>query len=126
MLKRLAILVLVALYLITASGFAISLHYCGRLVTGVEINAPAKKCVTLAKLKCCKDKQICIKLKDAHESTTFAFNANHSNISVPQQHFTIAFAVPEHSVTRIYDNKAPPGLGYNQRPLYLQNSTFRI
>lgn len=127
MLKRLSALVLIPLYLITASGFAVSLHYCGKLLTGFEINAPAKPCVKLAKLKCCKDKQITVKVKDAHQAAAFAFKANNNFLQLPPQAYAIAFVFPQSSIiSKIHFNKAPPDAAYNSAPLFIQNRTFRI
>ncbi len=69
MIKRLTTLFLTKVYIITAFGFALNLHYCGSVLAAVEINSPAKTCSPLAvmKMKCCKDKKVDVKIKDAHQ-----------------------------------------------------------
>jgi len=77
MLKRSAAILLVVLYTITASGFALNLHYCFNRLASVQINAPAKSCVSGLegrKMACCKDKHIEVKVKDAHQSASWFFS----------------------------------------------------
>jgi hypothetical protein len=70
MLKRLTSLFLTKVYIITALGFALNLHYCGSVLAEVKIDAPVKSCKLPAakKMKCCSDKKIDVKVNDAHES----------------------------------------------------------
>jgi hypothetical protein len=69
MIKRLTTLFLTKVYIVTAFGFALNLHYCGSVLAAVEINSPAKNCNPLAamKMKGCKDKKVDVKIKDAHQ-----------------------------------------------------------
>lgn len=56
-------------YLITALGFTLNLHFCGNVLAAVKLNSPAKTCEQpSAAKKCCKEKQIDIKVKDAHQA----------------------------------------------------------
>jgi len=126
MLKRFSLLVLTVLYLITTSGFALSLHYCGKLLTGFEINSPAKSCVKIAKLKCCKDKQIKVKLKDAHQVADFSFQAQNQTIVVPQPTFCFDFTSPLKHIPTLCFNKAPPHYRTCSVPAFIQNCSFRI
>ena len=55
-------------YLVTALGFALNLHFCGKVLASASIIVPAKSCaVPLAARKCCKEKQVDLKVKDAHQ-----------------------------------------------------------
>jgi len=126
MLKRFFLLILTVLYLFTTSGFALNLHYCGKLLTGFEINAPAKSCVKIAKLKCCKDKQIKVKVKDAHQVSDFAFQAKNKIVSLPRQAAYIELASPVKHIHTACFNKAPPGPLTPDIPAFIQNCSFRI
>lgn len=56
-------------YIITVLGFALNLHFCGKVLAGVTVNEPAKTCeVPMASKKCCKEKQIDLKIKDSHQA----------------------------------------------------------
>ncbi|MCC8424522.1 hypothetical protein [Mucilaginibacter sp. UR6-11] len=70
MIKRLTTLFLTKVYLITAFGFALNLHYCGSVLAAVTVNSPAKSCkpVAVMKMKCCKEKQVDVKIRDAHQA----------------------------------------------------------
>jgi len=71
MIKRLGVCILALLYFITATGFAVNLHYCCNTLASVNIDGPAKSCGALmGKMKCCKDKHIEVKVKDVHQSQT--------------------------------------------------------
>src|SRR6185312_525659 len=114
------------LYLITTSGFALNIHYCGKLLTGFEINAPAKSCVKIAKLKCCKDKQIKVKLKDAHQVADFAFYAKNKIGGLQQPAFSVDVVSAVTHTAALRFNKAPPDPLVCSVPVFIQNSTFRI
>ena len=73
MFKRSVAMVLLMLYVITVSGFALNLHYCFNQISSVKVDAPANPCAKVlenSKMKCCKDKHIEIKVKDAHQNNS--------------------------------------------------------
>lgn len=113
------------LYLVTASGFALNLHYCGKTLQSVKIDAPAKKCGPV-KMKCCRDKHLEVKVKDTHKSA-----ASHSLLSklfmvdLPKLPFE-EYLFPEQEIAaNISANRGPPDGGC-KTPVYIKNCTFRI
>jgi hypothetical protein len=124
MLKRISVLTLLLLYFVTASGFALNLHYCGNIVSSVKIDAPAEKC-SLVKMKCCHDLHLDVKVKDAHQAqANFAFAklfvADLPNIA----YAGYLLAVQQLTITTPTDRGPPdrsPGT-----PIYLKNQVFRI
>lgn len=86
MIKRSGALLLMMLYMVTVSGIAFNLHYCGKLLASVKLELPVKSCLKLdgSKMKCCKDKQITVKVKDAHQHASFSFLAKTFVFDVPK------------------------------------------
>ena len=114
-------------YAITAFGFALNLHYCGRLLTSVEINAPARPCTKLAvKWKCCKDKVVKVQLKDVHQAATTIFDAKNLVVAVPNVSFEYRFCFLPTQIEPLYSNKAPPDIVGSNIPVFLKNNSFRI
>jgi hypothetical protein len=128
MLKRSVAILLVMLYVSTVSGFALNLHYCFNRLSSVRIDAPSKACtksVAACKMKCCKDKHIDIKVKDAHQTgakspITRIFNGDLAFILLGD----ISFKIPGNSIA-IVSYRGPPD-GLHKSPLFLKNCTFRI
>lgn len=113
------------LYLVTASGFALNLHYCGKTLQSVKIDAPAKKCGPV-KMKCCRDKHLEVKVKDAHKSA-----ASHSLLSklfmvdLPKLPFEEYLFPEQETAANVTSDRGPPNLG-SKTPVYIKNCTFRI
>jgi hypothetical protein len=128
MLKRSGAIVLTVLYLITVTGFALNLHYCGKLLTAVKIDAPAKGCndPMSGKMKCCKDKQLVVKIKDAHQTEPASVLGKVFNLQLSRLPFIgIAFNTPAIIVSKAYD-RGPPNPLLSDTPLFIKNCTFRI
>lgn len=69
MVKRYSAMFMAKVYLVTALGFALNLHFCGKVLAGVTIDQPVKACsVPMASKKCCKEKQVDVKIKDSHQA----------------------------------------------------------
>lgn len=69
MIKRYSAMFMAKMYLITALGFALNLHFCGKVLAGVTIDHPAKTCTaSVTPRKCCKEKQVDVKIKDSHQA----------------------------------------------------------
>jgi len=69
MIRRLAVCTMLLLYFITATGFAVNLHYCCNTLASVSIGGPVKSCdATMGAIKCCNDKHFEFKVKDAHQA----------------------------------------------------------
>jgi hypothetical protein len=76
MLKRSGAMLLAVLYTVTVLGFALNLHFCGNKVSSIKVNAQAKGCRQVVKacnMKCCKDKHVDVKVKDAHQAESTSF-----------------------------------------------------
>jgi hypothetical protein len=110
MLKKSGALLLILLYTVTVYGFALNLHYCGKLLTSVNIDAPSKNCGMLmeGKMKCCKDKQIKVKVKDVHQATSTSFVAKTAVFTVPQLPYGNYFVAQQQQIATALLNKAPP------------------
>lgn len=64
---------LIVLYGITGTGFAVNLHYCSGTLASVKIDAPAKPCSPEGeRMKGCNDKKVDVKVKDAHQTEAAA------------------------------------------------------
>lgn len=122
MLKKPGICLVVLLYLITATGFAMNLHFCGKSIESVKINAPAKNCGMDS--KCCKNTHVEVKMKDAHQTAHTSFTGNNLVFFVP-----VLSYVPLHEpltisqAAKVVSERGPPLFTI---PVYLKNCTFRI
>lgn len=129
MIKRFGALLLVVLYTITASGFALNLHYCGTRVASVKINTPAKSCgmtMGVSENKCCKDIKIDVKVKDAHEAQSGSFLAKVFNLTIPKPIFQeYSFSAQQVLAERFFD-RGPPDIPVKGVPVFLKNCIFRI
>jgi hypothetical protein len=125
MLKRVSVLTILLLYLVTASGFALNLHYCGTYLASVKIDAPAKKCGP-AKMKCCHDKHVEVKVKDAHQSqAASSLLAKLFYIDLPKLPFEDYFFPAQNVMADIPTDRGPPQRGCST-PKYIKNCNFRI
>ncbi len=122
MLKKPGICLVVLLYLITATGFAMNLHFCGKSIESVKINAPAKNCGMSS--KCCKDTHVEVKVKDAHQTAHTSFTAQIFVSLVPVWDYAL-FHEPLtiSQTTEVISKRGPPLFTI---PVYLKNCTFRI
>jgi len=127
MIKKLSASVLVSLYLITATGFALNLHYCCSQIISVTVNPSVKNYSGFAacKMKCCQDKHIGVKVKDAHQVQAQSLLAKTVAISLPKMFFPgFVFSYRGVAQAKKY-GKDPPGVLANQLA-YLENCVFRI
>ncbi|WP_259065515.1 HYC_CC_PP family protein [Mucilaginibacter sp. X4EP1] len=128
MIKRIGASLLVLLYLITATGFALNLHYCCSEITSVTVSPAAKNYSSFAigKMKCCQDKHIEVKVKDAHQVQAQSFLAKTVVVSIPGIVFP-TFAFSYHNIAQAnHYGKDPPQPLANQPVIYLKNCVFRI
>lgn len=125
MFKKVSVLTLVLLYLVTASGFALNLHYCGNVVASVKINQPAKKCSPV-KMKCCHDKHVEVKVKDAHKAqATKSLLAKLFYLDLPKLPFEDFFMPSQDAEADTPTDRGQPDAGC-ATPKYIKNCTFRI
>lgn len=129
MLKRSGTLLLLALYLITGIGFAINLHYCGKLVTDVKIDAAftsCKKAGMMPGMKCCRNRRIDIKIKDAHQGQAPSFLSKIFSFKLTAANYIPAFRLPQPWAFEPTYYHSPPGKLACVRPAFLKNRSFRI
>lgn len=122
MLKKSGICLVVLLYLITATGFGINLHFCGKSIESVKINAPAKNCGMSS--KCCKNTHVEVKVKDAHQTAHTSFTAQIFVSLVPVLSYASFYErLTINQATEVFSERGPPLFAV---PVYLKNCTFRI
>ncbi|RZA02300.1 MAG: hypothetical protein EOP47_07525 [Sphingobacteriaceae bacterium] len=126
MLKKSGAILLVLLYTLTVSGFAINLHYCGKLLASVKISAPVESCTKgMKKMKCCNDKQIHVKVKDAHQNASFNFIAKTFALIIPKaflaDHSPVAHTPLKTLLVAASPHAPPDGIA-----VFVKNCTFRI
>lgn len=127
MIKRFGALLLVMLYTITVSGFALNLHYCGKLLASVKLEIPSKGCLKIdgSKMKCCNDKQITIKVKDAHQNASFNFLAKTFVFDLPKTF--VGNVIPaQQTVTQRLLYTASPHAPPDKVAVFVKNCTFLI
>ena len=127
MFKKPIVIVLMMLYLVTVSGFALNLHYCFNRVSSIQIDAPSKGCVkglATKEMKCCKDKHLVIKVKDAHQNGSFSFTSKVLIAELPGLQFTDLHITGSNPVQFTTAYRGPPPSPDN--PIYLKNRSFRI
>ncbi|MEO6149007.1 MAG: hypothetical protein ABIN95_05000 [Mucilaginibacter sp.] len=129
MLKRIGIIAITILYTCTAFGFALNFHYCGDKVASVKIDAPAKKCGTEAvkKMKCCKDKQVNIKVKDEHQSEkSQSFLAKLFAFDMPALPFEEYLFSSQRALFEKILDRGPPEKCKEKISAFLKNCSIRI
>lgn len=87
MIKRIAVMTLLLMYVCTTVGFAMSLHFCGTKISNIRINESSKKscCSKETETKpdrCCKDQHIKIKISDQQQAAQPAKIPAASNIDL--------------------------------------------
>jgi hypothetical protein len=129
MLKRSGAVLLTMLYVVTVLGFALNLHYCGNYIASVKINAPAVNCgmdKAPGKMKCCKDSQLQVKVKDAHQGEETSFLARVCGFELPDLSFgDYSFSSQQSLFDRFFD-RAPPNKPIESIATFIKNCIFRI
>lgn len=129
MLKRSGAVLLAMLYVVTVLGFALNLHYCGNYISSVKINAPAVNCgmdKAAGKMKCCKDSQLQIKVKDAHQAEETSFLSKVFGFELPSLSFGNGSFLPQLSLFDKYVDRAPPDEPVQSIATFIKNCIFRI
>jgi hypothetical protein len=127
MIKRTATLLLTLLYAVTACGLVFNMHYCGRILTSVQINSPSKSCVKAErKMKCCNDKQLEVKIKDAHQSASVKFVSKTTVVDLLPVLFGGHFFTAQQPLPGKLLSRAPPNHPLGDVPVFIKNCTFRI
>src|ERR1700754_2555256 len=109
--KRSGALLLTLLYTVTVLGFALNLHYCGTELASVKIDSPAVSCKMAqecGKMKCCKDKQLQIKVKDAHQAEPFSIISKLFGFDIPHLSFNGFFTPSRQACVDPSLERGPP------------------
>lgn len=129
MFKKPAVLIVLALYLATATGFALNIHYCFNRITSVQIDAPTKSCDKepgmTKKRDCCKDIVVKVKVDDKHQAEV------HSVLSQVFAPYVINvpfgdFITPVQDATACNLPDRGPPLIDDGIPAIIKNCVFRI
>ncbi len=129
MLKRSGAVLLTMLYVVTVLGFALNLHYCGNEIASVKINAPAVNCgmdKAAGKMKCCKDSQLQVKVKDAHQGEETSFLAKVFGFELPSLSFGNTLFSDQQSLFERYFDRDPPDEPTESIATFIKNCIFRI
>ena len=126
MIKRTATLLLTLLYAVTACGVMFNMHYCGHLLVSVSVNSPSKRCPGESRMKACADKQFTVKVKDAHQSTSFSFSPKTFVFAVPPGVFADHSFTEQQLFAERLLGRAPPDLPTTSIPAFIKNQAFRI
>ena len=127
--KKVSALLLVFLFLITNSGMAVTMHWCGGKLSSIHFFSEKHSCPCgkkAMKSGCCKDKTTTFQLNDEQQKTQEC-SINHSKVKgfqlVLADTFPFFYQISFIAVD-FYNSKHPPG--EVKHPLYLQHRTFRI
>jgi hypothetical protein len=126
MIKRTGALLLTLLYAVTTSGIVVNMHYCGHLLVSVRVNSPSKRCLGESMMKNCTDKQFKVKVKDAHQSTSFSFSPKTFVFETPSALFANYSFTQQHYLADKLLGRAPPDLPADNVRVFIKNRTFRI
>lgn len=129
MLKRSGALLLLVLYLVTGIGFAINLHYCGKLVTSVKLGealSSCKKSGMMPGMKCCRNKRIDIKIKDSHQSESHSFLSQLFGFKLSAINHVPVPLLPRLFWIERFDYRGPPDKVAAVTPVFLKNRNLRI
>jgi len=130
MMKRYSAMFMAKVYLITALGFALNLHFCGKVLAGVSIIGPTKACeVPMASKKCCKDKQVDVKIKDSHQAESPSIMMKLFGFQVSKIPFG-DFVLSAQQALLDKLNATPPPARYSppsgKEAQYIKNCTLRL
>ena len=126
--KKAIIAILAFLYISTASGVVINVHFCmGHIASvsyGFEGDDACGKCGMKAKKDCCHTEYKVVKLEDAHQLAKAGFQFMQLPVEspVPFMHYTRQLRDNRSSSTTT--NHSPPDIRANE--VYLYNNVFRI
>lgn len=128
--KKSGALLLTLLYTVTVLGFALNLHYCGTLLASVKIDSPAttncKMESDCGKMKCCKDKQLQIKVKEAHQAEPFSIISKLFGLDLPRLSYNGVYAPSRQASVDASLERGPPDRPLLNIVTIIKNCIFRI
>ena len=128
MIKKAATVLCILLYLTTVQGFAIDLHYCGKTLESIKINGTAKVCKDIAanKMKCCKDKQVVVKVKDSHQAESSSIFVGLFGFELPKIPFGDYILSAQQALLEKLTTPNPPPVPPDKTNIPVKNGTLRI
>lgn len=120
---------LTMLYTVTVLGFALNLHYCGTQIASVKIDSPAISCKmaqSCDKMQCCKNKQLQIKVKDAHQAEPISILSKLFGIDLPRLSLNGFYAPCQESTVDVSLDRGPPDKPWQNIASFIRNCIFRI
>lgn len=127
--KKSGALLLTFLYTVTVLGFALNLHYCGTELASIKIDSPAASCKMMqecGKMKCCKDKQLQIKVKDAHQVEPYSIISKLFGVDIARASFNGVFTPSRPACTDASLDRGPPDRPLPSILTFIRNCIFRI
>jgi hypothetical protein len=128
--KRTAVLLLTAIYLLSSLGVAANSYYCCgklQLTTILDGSKQQSDCKKMASMmpKCCKTKKQYFKVKDQHVgATAFSLDTKvYPAINIPYLTAQLSINIPDQEFVS-FNSHAPPDRF--QPPFYILNCTYRI
>ncbi|HSC54942.1 MAG TPA: hypothetical protein VLC98_15015 [Phnomibacter sp.] len=128
--KKLSIILLIALYGLSASGMAIQLHYCCGKVAGMSLGyeksskASCKHGKQMKMAGCCNDQQVQIDTSNDQGIAGGVVLPAQAELHLPVQSIVSAFAFlqPVDTPVAVAPEPSPPP---GSVPIYLYNKVFR-
>ena len=130
MIKRSVILFMALLYLITAAGFDVNMHYCNNRIAGIQINSAAGTCakpMAMGKSKMqCRDSHLTVKVKDDHQKESFSLYNWQTAIELPVSRIFDFLYHHGRSQPSAQAYRGPPDIRLTTIPLFLKNRIIRV
>lgn len=131
--KKLFIIPLMFIYLLSVTGMVCYVHYCGPEVVSVNMYSESDGCEdggcgdeSEEPDDCCKDEVVTAKVTQDHNTfEVFKLKlANYADVILPVSYqYEECAACSVHYVTKVQQANAPPGL-WQSLPLYKLHSSF--
>jgi|SRR4030095_5450006 len=126
--KKTVIAILAVLYMVTASGVVVNLHYCmGRLASvdyGTDSHKACGKCGMKASPGCCETESKIVKVQDEHQWAKSGIDIAQVSAIVPA--FEIGLNTLLQGEEKYFDPHYYPPPDPKGNSVYLINSVFRI
>jgi hypothetical protein len=126
MIKRIAVLSVLLVYLSVTVGFTMSAHFCGGEVTKVSLSTKNLFCGEKEmEMHCCHNKHVDVKVSDKHQSVNNAINLQTPALALASVPFQPFLTIHSLSIKEQPANYTGPPL-LSTVPLTIAYSVFRI
>ena|ERR1700733_3424136 len=128
--KRLFVTILSILYMLSATGATVHIHYCmGKLMSASFIDKDEDRCEKCCAKKsskkgCCKDESKTFKTND-HQLVKASFDFSHQPVAIPSlpSYFSLTDRICTTCTNITAKANAPPGI-WEHIPLYKLHTSF--